>query len=81
MIAHIKKLKREKISQEEIQEKFHQKEVDLHNEFNKNLLEKNEENCRLKKLNQELTEQIKKLKNEKSEKSSELLSTSKLRES
>ena len=40
MITHIKKLKGEKILQEEIQEKFHQKEVDLHNEFNKNLLEK-----------------------------------------
>ena len=55
--------------------------MDLHNEFNKNLFEKNEENSSLKNLNQELTEQIKKLKNEKSEKSSELLSTSKSRES
>ena len=51
LITQIKKLKREKILQEQIQEKFHQKEVDLHNEFNKNLLEKNEENSRLKKLN------------------------------
>ena len=55
--------------------------MDLQNEFNKNLLQKNEENSRLKNLNQGLTEQIKKLKNEKSEKSSELLSTSKSRES
>ena len=60
LITQIKKLKREKILQEQIQEKFHQKEVDLHNEFNKNLLEKNEENSHLKKLNQGLTEQIKK---------------------
>ena len=40
LIAQIKILKREKRSQEEIQEKFHQKEVDLPNEFAKNLLEK-----------------------------------------
>ena len=57
LITQIKKLKREKISQEEIQEKFHQKEVDIQNEFNKNLLQKNEENSHLKKLNQGLTEQ------------------------
>ena len=57
----------ENIVQEEIEEKFHQKEVDLHNEFNKNILEKNEENSHLKKLNQGLTEQINKLINEKSE--------------
>ena len=36
--------------------------MDLQNEFNKNLLQKNEENSRLKKMNQGLTEQIKKLK-------------------
>ena len=36
---------------------------------------KNEEKSRLKDLNQGLTEQIKKLKNEKSKKSLELLST------
>ena len=81
MIAQIKKIKREKISQEEIQGKFHQKEVDLHNEFNKNLLEKNEENSRLKNLNQELTEQIQKIKNEKLKKSLELLLISKSQES
>ena len=40
LIAQIKKLKRVKRSQEEIQEEFYQKEVDLHNEFNKNLLGK-----------------------------------------
>ena len=40
LIKQIKKLKREKISHKKIQEKFHQKEVDLHKEFNKNLLEK-----------------------------------------
>ena len=65
--------------QEEIQEEFHQKEVDIQNEFNKNLLQKNEENSRLKNLNQGLTEQIKQLKNEKLEKSLELLSTSESR--
>ena len=81
LITQIKKLKREKISQEEIQDKFHQKEVALQNEFNKNLLQKNEENSRVRNLNQGLNEQIKKLKNEKLEKSSKLLSTSKLRES
>ena len=59
LIAQIKKLKREKSSQEEIQEELHQKEVDLQNEFNKNLLEKNEENSRLQILNQGLTGQIK----------------------
>ena len=65
LITQIKKLKREKRSQEEIQEEFHQKEVDLQNDFNKKLLQKNEEKSRLKILNQGLTEQIKKLKNEK----------------
>ena len=55
--------------------------MDLQNEFNKNLLQKNEENSRLKNLNQGLTKQIKKLKNEELKKSPELLSTSKSRES
>ena len=55
--------------------------MDLHNEFNKNLLEKNEENSRLKILNQGLTEQIKKLKNEKLKKSLELLSINKSQDS
>jgi len=55
--------------------------VDLQNEFNKNLLQKNEENYRLKHLNQGLTEQIKKLKNEKLKKSLDLLSISKSQES
>ena len=61
LIAQIKKLKREKRSQEESQEEFHQKEVDLQNDFNKKLLQKNEENSRLKILNQGLTKQIKKI--------------------
>ena len=65
LITQIKKLKREKISQEEIQEEFHQKKVDIQNEFNKNQLQKNEEISCLKNLNQILTEQIKKLKIEK----------------
>ena len=43
--------------------------MDLQNEFKKKLLRKNEENSDLKNLNQGLTEQIKKLKNEKSENS------------
>ena len=47
----------------------------------RNYYKKNEEKSRLKILNQGLTEQIKKLKIEKLRKSSELLSTSKLRES
>ena len=55
--------------------------MELHNEFNKNLLEKNEENFHLKKLNQRLTEQIKKLKNDELKKSSYLLSTNKSLES
>ena len=55
--------------------------MDLYTEFNKNLLEKNKENSRLKNLNQELTEQIQKIKNEKWKKSLELLSTSKSQES
>ena len=62
LIAQIKKLKTENISQEESPEEFHQKEVDLQDDFNKKLLQKNEENSRLKILNQGLTEQIKKLK-------------------
>ena len=41
LIAQIKKLKREKRLPEETEDKFHQKEVDLHNEFNNNLLEIN----------------------------------------
>ena len=77
LIAQINKLKREKIPQEEIQEEFRQKEVDLQNEFNKNLLQTNEENSRLKNLNQGLTDKIKNFKNEELKKSSELLSTSK----
>ena len=81
LIAQIKKLKREKRSQEESQEEFHQKEVDLQNDFNKKLLQKNEENSHLKILNQGLTEQIKKLKNEKLKKSLELLSINKSQES
>ena len=36
--------------------------MDLQNEFNKNLLQKNEEKSRLKILNQGLTEQIKNFK-------------------
>ena len=71
LIPQIKKLKREKISQEEIQEEFYQKEVDL----------QNEENSCLKILNQGLTEQIKKLKNEKLKKSLDLLSISKSQQS
>ena len=62
LIAQIKKLKRENRSQEESQEEFHQKEADLQNDFNKKLLQKNEENSRLKILNQGLTEEIKKIK-------------------
>ena len=42
--------------------------MDLHNEFNKNLLEKNEENFCLKKLNEGLTKQIKKEKKKRSQK-------------
>ena len=55
--------------------------MDLQNDFNKKLLQKNEENSRLKILNQGLTEQIKKLKNEKLKKSLELLSINKSQES
>ena len=73
LIAQIKKLKRENRSQEEIQEEFHQKEVDLQNDFNKKLLQKNEENSLLKILNQGLTEQITKLKNEKLKKSLDII--------
>ena len=51
--------------------------MDLQNEFNKKLLEKNEENSCLKNSNQGLTEQIKNFKNEKLKKSQELLSTNK----
>ena len=54
--------------------------MDLQNDFNKKLLQKNEENFCLKILNQGLTEQIKKLKNEKLKKYLELLSISKLQE-
>ena len=48
LITQIKKLKRENRSQEEIQEEFHQKEIDLQNNFNKKLLQKNEEKFLLK---------------------------------
>ena len=47
----------------------------------KNYYKKNEENSRLKILNQGLTEQIKNLKNEKLKKSLELLSINKSQES
>ena len=40
--------------QEEIQDEFHQKDLDLQNEFNKNLLQKNEEKSHLKYLNQKI---------------------------
>ena len=55
--------------------------MDLQNDFNKKLLQKNEENSHLKILNQGLTKQIKKLKNEKLKKSLELLSINKSQES
>ena len=48
MITKIKKLKKEKKLQEEVQKQFHQKEVDLRKE--------------LKNLNQGLIEEIKKIK-------------------
>jgi len=71
LIAHIKKLKYENKSQQEAQEKFNKKEENFEKEFNKNLSKKDEDKFHLKNLNRELIEQIKKLKDENLEKSSE----------
>jgi len=67
LIAQIKKLKQEKKSQQEAQEQLNKNEADHEEGLNKSLFEKNEENSRLRELNQKLIEQIKNLKNAKSE--------------
>ena len=56
LIAQIKKLKQEKKSQQEAQEQLNKNEADHEEGLNKSLFERNEENSRLRELNQKLIE-------------------------